>query len=136
MVELSAVARGVWMENVQRRCPKCGLKVAAEYMRHHWAAVHSSFPKKPSKVQVPRPDQVGPDWATCRICGCVVKSANLRKHIKKQHPTTIASESQRRTEKTKQKERALPEYREPIDFLDLPNVVSGGGFGVGKGKKR
>lgn len=124
------------MEHVQRRCPKCGLKVAAGYMRHHWATAHSTHPKKPRKVQVPRADQVGPDWAACRICGSIVKSANLRKHINKQHPETVASGAQRKAGKTKKKVGALPEYREPVDFLDLPNVVSGGGFGVGKGKKR
>jgi hypothetical protein len=47
----------------------------------------------------------------------------------------------RKTEKKPMTRKAFqalfkPEHDQSKDFLDQPNVVSGGGFGVGKGKKR
>jgi hypothetical protein len=65
-----------------------------------------------------------------------VKPENLRRHIKKTHPSKLNEYF--RSDRIPKKDNgpdALPEYKEPVDFLDLPIVVSGGGFGVGKKKR-
>lgn len=73
--------------------------------------------------------QSSPDWRTCPTCGVQVKKVNYRKHQKLVHRNSDKDQSRRK------RNPYAPEYEGDPDFLDLPNVVSGGGFGVGKSKK-
>ena len=80
-------------------------------------------------------------WTTCPTCGERVKEKNFEKHRKKAHKKVLTkserlAEENKRT-KGKRRTSAFASDRErSTDLMDQPYVVSGGGFGVGKGKKR
>jgi len=103
---------------VMARCTKCGQKMEKAELRRHWAEKHT------------------PEWIKCSECGCQIKTKHLKRHMKSTHPKGAGKPEKK--ELSAKEKRALfrPEYDKPMDFLDRPNVVSGGGFGVGKGKKR
>ncbi|WP_147306678.1 hypothetical protein [Wenzhouxiangella sp. 15190] len=78
---------------------------------------------------LPETTHSSPDWKTCPTCGVHVKKVNYKKHQQRVHKNAEKDRSQAK------RDPYGPEYDDPPDFLDLPNVVSGGGFGVGKKKK-
>ena len=76
------------------------------------------------------------EWTNCPKCGGEVKVKNLKRHLTKMHPKKAATSEPRKLTAAEKRKLFGPEHDSPLDFLDRPNVVSGGGFGVGKGKKR
>lgn len=118
-------------------CGECGEHIPEDEFKAHWVARHRAraHPNGPDQARRSRLKsrvngfQDLSEWKTCATCGASVKRKNFSKHVKRHQKSGTTTENPKKT-------RVLPEYREPIDFLDRPNVVSGGGFGVGKGKKR
>ena len=124
------------------RCAKCGVKVEKRELHQHWRANHSSLgtPSKASRQiaaqDAPNSSNVTREWTNCPKCGSEVKVKNLKRHLRKMHPKKAAPSEPRKLTATEKRKLFGPEHDSPLDFLDRPNVVSGGGFGVGKGKKR
>lgn len=80
-------------------------------------------------------------WTTCPTCGERVKDKNFEKHRKKAHKKVLTkserlAEENKRTKGKRRKSPFASEREKSTDLMDQPYVVSGGGFGVGKGKKR
>ena len=73
-------------------------------------------------------------WTTCPTCGEKVKERNFEKHRKRAHKKVL-TKAEKLAEQRKKPPKAR-DYERSTDLLDQPYVVSGGGFGVGKGKKR
>lgn len=122
------------------RCGKCGKKVPPGELDAHWNSQHNNAADdKMGRSEPPGAEHYLPEpierWTTCPTCGVQVKESNYKKHRKKAHKTT-PTKADLKAEKKRQSTRSLRDYDGHPDFLDLPNVVSGGGFGVGRGKKK
>ena len=125
------------------RCAKCGMKMEKKELHHHWAVNHSSLdtPARASLKGVSAPasgysNENSREWTICPKCGGEVKVKNLKRHLRRLHPEKSPPPEPRKLTAKEKRQLFAPEYDKPLDFLDRPNVVSGGGFGVGKGKKR
>lgn len=131
-------------------CGKCGQRIDKSLLDAHWREHHPSPkksrqgrppPKKSNSKALVDSQMPTARWRTCPTCGAKVKENNLERHRAKAHPKVLTKAEQKvlnkeKRNKTKLKSGSMErEYDRPIDFLDLPNVVSGGGFGVGKRRK-
>lgn len=122
-------------------CGKCRKRIEEADFDHHWQTVHrqTNSERAPSDrtgnscANQATPSPALPEWRFCPICRKEIKTKNYKKHQKRVH----GKGQKKKGSKTKKRKNPFArEYDGPIDFLDTPNVVSGGGFGVGKKKRK
>lgn len=97
------------------------------YLRAHKAAIHGEAVSPANAIK--RTDKTKPDSESivqCPDCPKKLKRKRLAEHRRKNHPTKA------------QKLNALlgPDEEARIEFSKRGIALSGGGFGVGKGKRR
>ena len=108
------------------RCPLCGKSVKDGRLRAHKEEEHGEAnvptpkPKK-NQAKTTKPNE----HVRCGICSKKVKRRNLASHKRSKHPT----KAQKINSIFSPDEQTLEELKKQRIF------VSGGGFGVGKGKK-
>lgn len=76
-------------------------------------------------------------FVICEVCEEEVMERSLKEHIRRYHSDTLINTPKPLTRRQKLNKKLYPDER-PIlrDLLDTNLVVSGGGVGVGKGKKK
>ncbi len=129
-------------------CGQCGEMIDDKDLDAHWLENHSkrikgTAQRNPGQIANSRADTSSTTgrWRTCPTCGVQVKEANFDRHRKKAHLRALTKAEKKAAEKAVKKKKQKSgkdisrEYDRPLDFLDLPNVISGGGFGVGKRRK-
>ena len=107
--------------------PLCGEVVKSGYLRAHKAATHGEVVSPVNAIK--RTNKTKPDseaLVQCSDCPKKFKRKKLAEHRRKEHPTKA------------QKLRTIlgPDEEARIEFSKRGVALSGGGFGVGKGKKR
>jgi hypothetical protein len=105
-------------------CPLCGTKVMQGYLRTHKANVHGEAlfvaPLKKNTQKKAKGDII----VECSKCAKKMKRRALAAHRKKAHPSKA------------QRLKAIldPDEETQAEFAKRGIALSGGGFGVGKGK--
>ena len=110
------------------KCPLCGKDVRAGRLRAHKEEEHgeANVPTPKPKLKS-RSNQKSPnDFVKCGVCSLMIKRRKLASHKRAKHPTR----AQRLKTILDPDEQTLEEFKKRKMF------VSGGGFGVGKGKKK
>ena len=110
------------------KCPLCGKNVRAGRLRAHKEEEHgeANVPTpKPRFKSRSKPKQPN-DFVKCGACSAMVRRQNLASHKRAKHPTKAQ----------KLKSILGPDEQTLEEFKKRKIFVSGGGFGVGKGKKK
>ena len=112
-------------------CPLCGEIVKSGYLRAHKASAHGEAVSPANSIKrtvknMSQTKQDGEVFVQCPDCPKKLKKKKLAEHRRKKHPTKA------------QKLRKIlgPDEETRIEFANRRVSLSGGGFGVGKGKKR
>lgn len=110
-------------------CPLCGTEVKLGYLRAHKADAHGeAFANAPFKKTSGRKNTQkkvkGDIIVECSKCAKKMKRRELAAHKKKAHPSKA------------QRVKAIlgPDEETQAEFAKRGIALSGGGFGVGKGK--
>ena len=110
------------------KCPLCGKNIKDGRLRAHKEEEHgeANVPTpKPRLKSRSKPKQPN-DLVKCGVCSLMVRRKNLESHKRAKHPT----KRQKLDSIFGPDDEALEELKKRRIF------VSGGGFGVGRGKRR
>jgi ribosomal protein L28 len=112
------------------RCPLCGKKIKDGRLRAHKEEEHGEAnvptPKPKLKPNAKPKEAAQNDVVQCTVCSKKIKRKNLESHKRSKHPT----KRQKLDSIFGPDDEALEELKKRRIF------VSGGGFGVGRGKRR
>ena len=115
------------------RCPLCGLMIPKGRLRGHKEMKHGERPSVKAAVSRPTTKKKkrkfrkkeGEVLVQCRKCSMQIKKKNLEEHRRSKHPTKAE----------RLRDILGPDEETMAEINRSKIVVSGGGFGVGKGKR-